>query len=178
MLGENEGKRKRRQQRMRCLDGITDSTDMSLSKCQEIVKVWETWRAAVHGVAKSQTQLSDWTATKEILIANSKTTALGTPTPRPFGLYAMCPSQDGGLGREFWQMSLPAPPPDLRLHQGQRPLTQGPHDDSSLSCILTWPLPSLSFPSLLFAVHLLAVFTAEGFAQACHFHLHRFNFFH
>ena len=178
MLGENEGKRKRRQQRMRCLDGITDSTDMSLSKCQEIVKVRETWRAAVHGVAKSQTQLSDWTATKEILIANSKTTALGTPTPRPFGLYAMCPSQDGGLGREFWQMSLPAPPPDLRLHQGQRPLTQGPHDDSSLSCILTWPLPSLSFPSLLFAVHLLAVFTAEGFAQACHFHLHRFNFFH
>ena len=51
----------------------------------------------------------------------SKATALATPTPSPLGLYAMCPSQDGGVGREFWKMSLPAPPLDLRLHQVQRP---------------------------------------------------------
>ena len=49
------------QQRMRCSDGITDSVDVSLSKLQEIVKDREAWRAAVHGVTKNQTQLSDWT---------------------------------------------------------------------------------------------------------------------
>ena len=73
MLGEIRGRRRRGRPRMRWLDGITDSMDVSLSELREMVMNREAWRAAIHGVAKSRTQLSDWTELNRWALNNVNT---------------------------------------------------------------------------------------------------------
>ena len=82
MLGGIGGRRRRGRQRRRWLDGITDSMDMSLGKLRELVMDREAWHAAIHGVAKSWTQLSDWTESLHLLISRKALNPfMVTPTP-------------------------------------------------------------------------------------------------
>ena len=89
MLGKTEGMRRRRWQRMRWLDGIMDSVDMSLSKLQDMVRDREAWHAAVHAVTKSQIQLSDWTTNVLPGILYSKIVSSLSAIPSAWGKYRM-----------------------------------------------------------------------------------------